>query len=64
MFEFQDGKIEFDGCFGISRLEIVFQYFNNDLPALLHQVLLFPFILNCGQSFNVPRELPDLGRNS
>ncbi len=62
MLEFQDGKIEFDGCFGISRLEIVFQYFSNDLPALLHQVLLFTFILDTGKSLYIPRQLPDLGK--
>ena len=60
MLEFQNGKIEFYGCFGICRLKIVFQNFSNDLPALPHQFLLFLFILNCGQSFNVPRQLPDL----
>ena len=62
MLEFQDGKIEFDGCFGISRLEIVLKYFRNDLPALLHQVLLFILILYVGKSLYIPRQLPDLGK--
>ena len=43
MLEFQNGKIELYGGFGIRQLKIVFENFSDDFSAFLHEVFLFLF---------------------
>ena len=43
MLEFQNGKIELYGGFGIRQLKIVFENFGDDFSAFLHEVFLFLF---------------------
>jgi hypothetical protein len=59
MLEFQNCKVQLDGCFRVGFLQIVIEDAGDQLSASLHQVLLFGFILDVGKDRDIAGQFPD-----
>ena len=62
VLEFQNGKIQFDGRFGISRLQIIVEKASDQFSAALHEFLLLGLVLLYREHLNAASQLTDLGK--